>query len=127
MRAGARGKADTRSALDAFVFRFRVHDDATVRLIWHLDFGCPAREISETAHAREALMTIRRMLPAFLAAAFVLATDPAQAEMKNQWVEYSHGDTKLKAYMVYDDQVAGQRPAVLMIHAREGMTAKTLG
>jgi len=31
-------------------------------------------------------MTIRRMLPAFLAAASVLATDPAQAEMKNQWV-----------------------------------------
>jgi len=31
-------------------------------------------------------------------------------------VEYSHGDTKLKAYMVYDDQVTGKRPAVLMIH-----------
>jgi dienelactone hydrolase len=127
MRAGARGKADTRSALDAFVFRFRVHDDATVRLIWHLDFGCPPREISETAHAREALMTIRRMLPVFLVAAFALATNPAPAEMKSQWVEYTHGDTKLKAYMVYDDRPVGQRPAVLMIHAREGMTPKTLG
>src|SRR5262249_46439621 len=67
-----------------------------------------------------------RMLPAFLVAALALATNPAQAEMKSQWVEYTHGDTKLKAYMVYDDQMAGRRPAVLMIHAREGMTPKTL-
>jgi dienelactone hydrolase len=66
------------------------------------------------------------MLAAVLAAAFALATGPAQAEMKTQWVEYSHGDTKLKAYMAYDDKVTGQRPAVLMIHAREGMTPKTL-
>jgi dienelactone hydrolase len=71
-------------------------------------------------------MTMLRMLSALLAAAFALAAGPAQAEMKSQWVEYSHGDTKLKAYMVYDDQVTGKRPAVLMIHAREGMTPKTL-
>jgi len=25
-------------------WRFRVHDDATVRLIWHLDFGGPPRK-----------------------------------------------------------------------------------
>src|SRR5262249_32573357 len=72
-------------------------------------------------------MKMRWTLPAFLIAAFALATGPAQAEMKSQWVEYTHGDTKLKAYMVYDDQMAGRRPAVLMIHAREGMTPKTLG
>src|SRR6516165_4182991 len=72
-------------------------------------------------------MTMRRMLPVFLVTVFALATDPAQAEMKSQWVEYAHGDTKLKAYMVYDDKVTGRRPAVLMIHAREGMTPKTLG
>lgn len=71
-------------------------------------------------------MTMLRMLPAFLAAIFALAAGPAQAEMKSQWVEYSHGNTKLKAYMVYDDKVTGRRPAVLMIHAREGMTPKTL-
>jgi len=65
-------------------------------------------------------MTMRRMLPVFLVTVFALATDPAQAEMKSQWVEYAHGDTKLKAYMVYDDKVTGRRPAVLMIHAREG-------
>src|SRR6266700_4505876 len=45
--------------------------------------------------------------------------------MKSQWIEYSHGDTKLKAYMAYDDKVTGRRPAVLMIHAREGMTPKS--
>ena len=45
--------------------------------------------------------------------------------MKSQWVEYSHGDTKLKAYMAYDDKVSGKRPAVLVVHAREGMTPKT--
>jgi dienelactone hydrolase len=71
-------------------------------------------------------MTMLRMLSALLAAAFALAAGPAQAQMKTEWVEYSHGDTKLKAYMVYDDQVTGKRPAVLMIHAREGMTPKTL-
>src|SRR3982075_1023502 len=72
-------------------------------------------------------MTMLRMLPAVLAAVFALAAGPAQAQMKTEWVEYSHGDTKLKAYMAYDDQVTGKRPAVLMIHAREGMTPKTLG
>jgi dienelactone hydrolase len=71
-------------------------------------------------------MTMLRMLSAALAAAFALAAVPASAEMKKEWVEYSHGDAKLKAYMVYDDQVTGKRPAVLMIHAREGMTPKTL-
>jgi hypothetical protein len=51
---------------------------------------------------------------------------PAQAEMKSQWVEYSHGDTKLKAYMAYDDKITGRRPAVLVAHARSGMSPQTL-
>jgi dienelactone hydrolase len=68
-------------------------------------------------------MTMLRM---FLAATLALAAGLVQAEMKSQWVEYSHGNTKLKAYMAYDDKVTGRRPAVLMIHAREGMTPKTL-
>src|SRR6267143_2816902 len=63
-------------------------------------------------------MTILRTLAPILAAAVALAAGPAQAEMKNQWVEYSQGGTKLKAYLVYDDKVTGRRPAVLMIHAR---------
>jgi len=71
-------------------------------------------------------MTTLRTLAAALAAVFALAAGPAQAQLKTEWVEYSHGDTKLKAYMAYDDKVTGKRPAVLMIHAREGMTPKTL-
>jgi dienelactone hydrolase len=57
---------------------------------------------------------------------YALTTATAHAEMKKEWVEYGHGDTRLKAYMAYDDQGAGKRPAVLVVHAREGMTPKTL-
>ncbi len=71
-------------------------------------------------------MTILRTFAPFLAAAIALASSPVQAELKHQWVEYNQGGTKLKAYLVYDDKVTGRRPAVLMIHAREGMTSKTL-
>ncbi len=45
--------------------------------------------------------------------------------MKTEWVEYSQGGMKLKAYMAYDDKITGKRPAVLVVHAREGMTPKT--
>ena len=71
------------------------------------------------------MMTLR-MLSALLAAAFALATGPVRAEMKSEWVEYSHGDVKLKAYMAYDNKMTGKRPAVLMIHARDGMSPTTL-
>jgi len=70
-------------------------------------------------------MTMQRLIPAIAAAAFAFAAGPAQAEMKTQWVEYSHGNVKLKAYMAYDDKVSGRRPAVFVAHAREGMTPKT--
>src|SRR5215813_3182906 len=70
-------------------------------------------------------MTMQHILPAIVAAVFALSVVPAYAEMKSQWVEYSNGDTKLKAYMAYDDKVTGRRPAVLVAHAREGMTPKT--
>jgi len=63
-----------------------------------------------------------RILAAGLATTFAVATGPARAEMKTEWVDYTHGDTKLKAYMVYDDQVSGKRPAIFMVHAREGLT-----
>jgi len=71
-------------------------------------------------------MTMLRMFVALLAAGFALAAGAARAEIKSQWVEYSQGGTKLKAYMAYDDKVSGRRPAVLMIHARDGMTPTTL-
>jgi dienelactone hydrolase len=71
-------------------------------------------------------MTLLRMLPAILAATVAITAGTARAEMKNEWVEYSQGGMKLKAYMAYDDKVTGKRPAVLVAHAREGMTPKTL-
>ena len=58
-------------------------------------------------------MKMLRMLAVNLAATFALAAGPARAEITNQWVEYSHGNTRLKAYMVYDDKVTGRRPAAL--------------
>jgi dienelactone hydrolase len=70
-------------------------------------------------------MTISRMLPALLAAVFVFVAGSAQAEIKKEWVDYADGSKKLKAYAVYDDTKNGKRPAILMIHAREGMSPKT--
>jgi dienelactone hydrolase len=70
-------------------------------------------------------MTMLRILSATVAAAAVFAAVPASAEMKTEWVEYSQGGMKLKAYMAYDDKITGKRPAVLVAHAREGMTPKT--
>src|SRR5882757_10614159 len=95
----------------------------------HLDSAAALRKnfrkISEKLKPGRTQMTMLRMLPAVLAAAFAFTAGSAQAEIKKEWVEYSHGDMKLKAYMAYDDKVTGKRPAILMIHAREGMTPKT--
>ena len=57
-------------------------------------------------------------------AAFLCATS-ARAEMKTQWVEYNHGEAKLKGYMAWDDSRTGQRPAVFMIHDKWGMSENT--
>src|SRR5262249_60447647 len=70
-------------------------------------------------------MTKQYILPAVLAVVFVLSSVPAHPEMKSQWVEYSHGNTKLKAFMAYDDKITGRRPAVLVAHARSGMSEET--
>src|SRR5499426_4055101 len=70
-------------------------------------------------------MTKQYILPAVLAVVFVLSSVPAPTEMKSQWVEYSHGNTKLKAFMAYDDKITGRRPAVLVAHARSGMSEQT--
>ncbi len=67
-----------------------------------------------------------RTIGAALVAALALHAGAAMAEIKKQWVDYADGATKLKAYMVYDDATSGKRPAVLMIHAREGMTDVTM-
>jgi len=70
---------------------------------------------------------LKHMVAAIVAAAFaaVVPTAPAQADLKKGWLDYTHGTKKLKGYVVYDDAKNGKRPAILMIHAREGMTEKT--
>src|SRR5262245_55488327 len=76
-------------------------------------------------HPGEALMIVYRAI-VFAFAATPVATDGrAHAEIKTDWVEYSHGDVKLKGYLAYDDAITGKRPGVLVIHAREGMTGNT--
>src|SRR5262245_53363622 len=54
-------------------------------------------------------MTMLRVLAAALAAAFAFAAGSAQAEMKREWVEYGHGDTKLKS--LHGLRRPGQRQA----------------
>ena len=73
------------------------------------------------------MTTTMRFVSILFAAAFALVqAGTAQAELKKEWVEYAHGDAKLKGYLVYDDAITGKRPAVLMMHAREGMSAKSM-
>ena len=68
-------------------------------------------------------MTMRLVTAAL---ALLVAAGPAQADLRTEWVEYSHGTTKLKSYLVYDDKTAGKRPAVFLVHRRNGMDANTL-
>ena len=72
-------------------------------------------------------MTMMRVVAAIAAAGFIFVAGSARAEMKTGWVDYSHGDLKLKAYMAHDDKVTGKRPAIFMIHAREGLTDHAKG
>ena len=68
-------------------------------------------------------MTILRVAALIFAALFTGSV--AQAEIKTQWIEYTHGDAKLKGYLAFDDSVTGKRPAILMIHDRAGMQPYT--
>src|SRR3979490_2274937 len=69
-------------------------------------------------------MTMLRLVAFIFAAAFTASA--AQAEIKTEWVEYTHGDAKLKGYLAYDDKITGKRPAILMIHDRAGMQPYSL-
>src|SRR5215510_16359719 len=68
------------------------------------------------------------MMMRLAAAALVLlvGAGAAQADLRKEWVEYSHGATKLKSYLAYDDKTAGKRPAVFLVHRRNGMDENTL-
>ena len=65
-----------------------------------------------------------RLLTAALAV--LVSAGTAQADLRIEWVEYSHGATRLKSYLVHDDKTAGKRPAVFLVHRRNGMDANTL-
>lgn len=69
-------------------------------------------------------MTAMRLAAAVLALAFVHAA-PARAEIKTGWVEYNHGEARLKGYMAWDDSKTGKRPAVFMVHDKWGMNDNT--
>jgi dienelactone hydrolase len=71
-------------------------------------------------------MTVQRLVACMFAALIVASTGGAQAEIKTQWIEYTHGNAKLKGYLAYDNSIAGKRPGVLMVHRRDGMTPLTL-
>jgi len=71
-------------------------------------------------------MTITRRLallgPTVALGAAALSSAPARAAMKTDSIDYSHGNTMLKAHVAYDDSVTGKRPAIFMVHARNGLT-----
>ena len=66
-----------------------------------------------------------RLAAAALVAALLFAA-PARAEVKTQWVDYTHGEQKLKGLMAWDDSKSGKRPAVFMVHAKWGMGGNTV-
>ena len=62
----------------------------------------------------------------FLCLSMLLAgVAPAMSELKNRLVDYKQGDAELQGYMAWDDSFAGKRPAVLLIHRRDGMSDLT--
>jgi dienelactone hydrolase len=70
-------------------------------------------------------LPVRLALGAVIGAALLCAA-PARAEVKTQWVEYNHGDARLKGYMAWDDSKSGKRPAVFMVHAKWCMGGNTV-
>lgn len=71
-------------------------------------------------------MNNSRLIVAGLALALTLCATAARAEIKTQWIDYKHGDTPLRGYLVYDDAIKDKRPGVLLVHRRDGMSALTL-
>src|SRR5499427_10725908 len=93
-----------------------------------LDIPPPARQApGSVSREREIPMTITRrvalLAPATVAlGAAAFSSTPARAAMKTESIDYSHGSTRLKAHVAYDDSVTGKRPAIFMVHARNGLT-----
>ena len=70
-------------------------------------------------------MTIMRYIAVVLGA-LTLSTAAARAEIRTHWIEYSQGGARLKGYLAYDDSLGDRRPAMLLVHRRNGMDAVTL-
>ncbi|MBE7414610.1 MAG: dienelactone hydrolase family protein [Deltaproteobacteria bacterium] len=51
-----------------------------------------------------------------VAAALLLFSANAQAKIVGETIEYNANDTVLEGYLVYDDEVSGPRPGVLVFH-----------
>ena len=70
---------------------------------------------------------MNRLIVACSAAALAgLFAGGARAEIRTQWVDYQQGGTALQGYFAYDDSLTGKRPAVLLLHRRDGMSELTL-
>ena len=61
-----------------------------------------------------------KQLAWLVAAAFVFAP-AAQAAVKTEPVEYTHGDAVLEGILAYDDVIQGPRPGVLVVHEWKGL------
>jgi len=71
-------------------------------------------------------MTTSRLIALACLALGVALAAPARAEIKTQWIDYKQGDTQLRGYLAYDDAIKDERPGVLLVHRRDGMSALTL-
>lgn len=57
-------------------------------------------------------MVTALLLPSFLG---------AEAGLTSRDLDYTHGDTELRGYLVYDDSLDGPRPGVLVVHEWWGL------
>ena len=51
----------------------------------------------------------------------LFATARAQAEVKSQFIEYSHAGVTLQGFIAFDDATAGKKPGVLVCHEWWGL------
>ena len=58
-------------------------------------------------------------------AGLFLAAGSVHAEVRTKLVDYIQGNTPLQAYVAWDDSQTGKRPAIFLIHRRDGMSDLT--